>query len=121
MQNTQVRFGPLALTNAVANIINPATLTGGVNPGATKTYILIKHIRVVNKTAGAITCSFYIGATGASAAGTEYLGNGLSVPANSYIDFYGNTRLDSTDFLTGVAGANTSLTFEAEGEIGIVV
>jgi hypothetical protein len=42
-----------------------------------------------------------------------------SVAAYSYIDWYGALRLDAADFLTGLASANTSLTFEAEGEIGI--
>jgi hypothetical protein len=73
----------------------------------------------VNKTGGAVTVSFYIGATGASAAGTEFLGTALSIPANSPYDWYGLLRLDSADFLTGLASAGTSITFEAEGEIGI--
>jgi hypothetical protein len=41
------------------------------------------------------------------------------VPANSYIDWYGLVRLDTADFLVGGASAGTSLSFEAEGEIGI--
>jgi hypothetical protein len=120
-QNKNVRFGPIALTNAVANLFNPGTLTGGVNmPSGANLYFLIKHIRIVNKTAGAVTCTFYIGATGGSAAGTEVIGNGLSVAANSYIDVYPvNLRLDVADFLTGLASANTSLVLQGEGEIGV--
>jgi hypothetical protein len=117
--NKTFRFGPVAVSNVAANILNPATTTGGVNSGTTPTYIVIRHIRIVNKTAGAVTFSGYIGLTGGSAAGTEFLGTGLSVAANSYVDWYGQVRLDSTDFFTGLASAATSLTINGEGEIGI--
>lgn len=120
--NKTVRFGPVAIANAVGNLLNPGTTTGGVNmpSGSGNLYFLIKHVRVVNKTGSDATVSFYVGATGASAAGTEIWGNGLTVSANSYIDIYPiNFRLDVADFLTGVASAATTLTFEAEGEIGI--
>jgi hypothetical protein len=73
----------------------------------------------VNKTAGAVTFSGYIGATGGNAAGTEFLGTALSIAANSAYDWYGMVRLDVADFLTGLASAATSLTIEAEGEIGV--
>jgi hypothetical protein len=120
--NKILRMGPVALAAAAANIINPPTLTGGTGLAGTNTntYLVIRHIRIVNKTAGAVTCSFYVGLTGGSAAGTEVIGTALSVAANSYIDWYGQLRLDPADFLTGLASAATSLTFEAEGEIGIV-
>jgi len=120
--NKILRMGPVALGTAAANIVNPPTLTGGTGLAGTNTntYLVIRHIRIVNKTGSAATCSFYVGATGASAAGTEFLGTALSVAANSYVDWYGQLRLDPADFLTGLAGTATALTFEAEGEIGIV-
>lgn len=118
--NKTFRFGPIALTNTLTtNLLNPPTTTGGTNGGSSSQYIVLKHIRIVNKTSGAVTCSFYIGATGANAAGTEFLGIGLSVAANSYIDWYGLIRLDAADFLVGGASANTSLSLEGEGEIGV--
>jgi hypothetical protein len=122
MQNKPFRFGPVALTNAAANYLNPGTTTGGVNASAApydKTRIILTHIRVVNKTAAAHTVSLYIGATGGSAAGTEFAFNATSIPANSYVDWYGRMPLDTVDFLTGLADANTALTIEGEGEIGI--
>ncbi len=79
----------------------------------------MRHIRIVNKTAGAVTFTLYLGATGANAAGTEVIGNATSVAANSYIDWYGALRIDAADFLVGGASANTSLTIEGEGEIGV--
>jgi hypothetical protein len=120
-QNKVFRVGPVALGNAAANILNCAitSLAGPVGYTQTQPYIILKHIRIVNKTSGAVTCSLYIGATAGSAAGTEFAYNGTSIPANSYVDWYGQLRLDSADFLTGLASAATSLTFEAEGEIGV--
>lgn len=120
MQNKLTRFGPVALTNTLTtNILNPPTTTGGVNCGTPNPYVILKHIRIVNKTAGAVTCSFWIGATGANAVGTEVIGQALSVPANSYVDWYGLLTLETADFLVGGASANTSLSWEAEGEVGI--
>jgi hypothetical protein len=117
--NKAFRFGPVAVANAAANILNPPTAANGVNAGSSSQYIILRHIRIVNKTAGAVTFSGYIGATGGSAAGTEFLGTGLSIPANSYVDWYGALRLDAADFFSGLASAATSLTIEGEGEIGV--
>ena len=87
--NKVVRFGPIAVANTIGNLFNPPTVTGGVNPpaGSTATYFILRHIRIVNKTAGAVTFSGYIGATGGSAAGTEFLGTSLSIAANSFVDW----------------------------------
>lgn len=118
--NKITRFGPVALSNTLTtNILNPPTLTGGTGVPGSATFVILRHIRIVNKTAGAVTFSLYIGATGANAAGTEFMGLGTSIPANSYVDWYGMLRLDTSDFLVGGASAANSLTFEAEGEIGI--
>ena len=120
MQNTPFRFGPIALTTTMTtNLLNPATATGGVNGGAASQYIILKHIRIVNKTAGGVTFSLYLGLTGANTAGTEFMGTATSVAANSYVDWYGYLRLTAADFLVGGASANTSLTIQGEGEIGV--
>lgn len=119
-QNKAFRFGPLALTNTLTtNILNPATATGGTNAGSSSNYLIIKHIRIVNKTAGAVTFSLYLGATGANTAGTEIIGTALSIAANSAYDWYGYLRIDAADFLVGGASANTSLTIQGEGEVGV--
>jgi hypothetical protein len=120
MQNRAFRFGPVALTNVLTtNLLNPPTAAGGVNGGASGQYIILRHVRVVNKTAGAVSFSLWLGATGANAAGTEVIGQGVSVGANSYVDWYGSLRIDVADFLVGGASANTSLSIEGEGEIGV--
>lgn len=121
-QNKSFRFGPVALTNTLTtNILNcnVTSLAGPVGFTLTQPYLLLKHIRIVNKTAGAVTFSLWLGATGANAAGTEVIGQGYSVAANSAFDWYGILRMDSADFLVGGASANTSLSIEGEGEIGI--
>lgn len=105
-------FGPLALTN---------TLTTNVyNNTSALIYDVITHIAIVNKTAGAVTFSLWLGATGANAAGTEVIGTAKSVPANDTYHWYGRLKMTSTDFLVGGASAATSLTIQAEGEQFVV-
>lgn len=120
-QSKIFRFGPLALTNTLTtNILNPGTTTGGVNCTSApynNLRLVLFHIRIVNKTAGAVTFTLYIGATGANAAGTEFMGVAKSIPANDVYDWVGRMPLDTADFLVGGASANTSLTIEGEGEV----
>lgn len=121
MPQTKIfRFGPIALTTTMTtNLLNPAGATGGVNGGSSGQYIILRHIRIVNKTASPATCSFWLGATGGNVAGTEVIGQGLSIPANSFSDWYGALRLEITDFLVGGAGTATALTLAGEGDVGV--
>lgn len=122
MQLSPFRFGPIALTTTLTtNLLNPPTTTGGVNAGTPNAYILLNHVRWVNKTASPVTISHWLGATGANAAGTEVFGTGKIVPPNDYIDWYGELLIKTTDFLVGGAGANTSITMQGEGQIGVVI
>lgn len=121
--NKIFNFGPVALTNALTtNILNcnVTSLAGPVGFTMTQPYLIIRHIRIVNKTNGAVTFSLWKGATGANAAGTEVVGTGQSVAANSSYDWYGQMRLDAADFMVGGASAATSLTISGEGEIGVI-
>ena len=118
MADKIIRVGPVALSNTLTtNILNGnvTSLAGPVGVTLTQPYIVLTHIRIVNKTAGSVTFSLWLGATGANAAGTEVIGNGYAVAANSAFDWYGRLVLTSADFLVGGASAATSLTFEAEG------
>lgn len=120
MQNKIFRFGPIALTTTMTtNLLNPAGATGGINGGSSGQYIVLRHIRVVNKTGSAATFSFWLGATGGNVAGTEVIGQARSVAANSYEDWYGVLRLDVSEFLVGGAGTATALTVAGEGEVGV--
>lgn len=123
MANNRVfNFGPVALTTTLStNILNCniTSLAGPVGFTAAQQYIILRHVRVVNKTVSAATFSLWKGATGGNAAGTEIIGSGLSVPANSFFDWYGLMRFDAADFLVGGAGTATALTIQGEGEIGV--
>ena len=118
--NKVVRFGPTTITAAAKNLVNPnvTSIAGPVGFTMTQPYVLIRHIRILNTTASAITTSLFVGATAGSAAGTEIFGSAISVPANSFLDWYGLLRLDAADFLTSTA-SGAGLTFDAEGEVGI--
>jgi hypothetical protein len=118
--NKTFRFGPVALSAALTtNLLSPPTATGGVNAGTSPQFIVLKHIRVTNKTAAAVAFSMFLGASGANSAGTEIIGAGQQVPANTSYDWYGMLRLDAGEFLVGGAGTAGALTISGEGEIGV--
>lgn len=132
-QNKTTRFGPVALTTTTTtNIFNPPTLTGGVGVNSldANTYVILRHIRLTNKTTSAVQVGLWLGLTGANTTGTECIAggiasagaltDGLSIAAQSYIDWYGALRINTADFLVGGASAATAITIEGEGEIGIV-
>jgi hypothetical protein len=118
--NKTFRFGPIALTTTTTtNLLNPPTATGGVNAGSSPCFIILRQLRIVNKTGSAASFSLWLGATGANAAGTEVFGQATSVAANSSFVDGGMLRIDSTDFLVGGASSNSALTIQGEGEIGV--
>lgn len=122
MQNRPFRFGPLALTTSLTtNLLNPGTTSGGVNDGSFNLYLLITHVRVVNKHASATgKVSLWLGATGGNVAGTEVGWTNFSVPSGTIVDWYPDSlRLDIGDFLVGGADTASCLTIEGEGEIGV--
>jgi hypothetical protein len=78
--NKTFRFGPVALTNTLTtNILNPniTSLSGPVGFTMTQPYLIVRHIRIVNKTAGAVTFSLWLGGTGGNVAGTEVRASSL--------------------------------------------
>lgn len=121
--NKVINIQPVAIPAAAANILNCAitSLSGPVGMSATQPYLIINHIRVVNPTTAAITCSLWKGGTGAHAAGTEWELNSYTIGSNgsgtNYVDVYTRARLDSADFIVASASA-TGLTATFAGEIG---
>jgi len=113
-------IAPFALTTSIQNILNCniTSLAGPIGYTQTQPYLLITHIRAMNKTAAAVLCTLYKGATGGSTAGTEAFFGNASVPANDSLDWNGEARFDAADFLTGLAGSNTAITLFIEAEIG---
>lgn len=120
MQNADFRTGPVAMSNAAANILNGAitSLAGPVGITLVQPVLRVKKVTIVNKTGGSVNASLFIGATAGSAAGTEFLVSAFPIPANSYIERFCNAKMLSTEFLSGLASAATSLTIEIEGEVG---
>jgi hypothetical protein len=108
----KILAGPVAMSATMTtNIYNPAS---GI-------YGEIKQIHVCNKTAGPITYSLWLGATGGNVAGTE-IANAKTVAANSIdqIFFSKGMKLSSTQFLVGGASAGTSLTITLLGEESVI-
>lgn len=113
MAGTAIRIaGPAYIANAATNIYTPPAST-----------ILTKitQILVANKTGSIATFTLYVGATGGSAGGTELLGLSYSIGANTYVPFYfNNLVMKSTDFLTGIASAASTLTITVLGTQEVV-
>ena len=119
--NKIIRLGPVALTNVLTTNIwnfNVTSLAGPVGFTLTQPVVIIRFIRIVNRTGSAAWFSFWLGATGANLAGTEVIGQGFSVPGNFAYQTSDALRMDATDFLVGGASVNSALTLEASAEIG---
>lgn len=119
--NKLLNIPPAYVPSVAGNLLNCAitSLSGPVGYTQTQPFIVLRHIRLTNKDSLAHVVTLYKGATGGSAGGTEFAFASYSIPANSYVDWYGAARFDSGDFLSGVADAASKVTFNAEGEIGL--
>lgn len=98
-----------------------ASATNVYTPPASTIETVIRQIHVANKTAGAVTYRLYVGATGGSAGGTE-IAYDKSVAAGGTDDlfFSPGILMASTDFLSGLASAGSSLTITVIGEQNVV-
>lgn len=121
--NKIFNFGPVALSATLTtNVLNPnvTSLTGPVGFTLTQPYIVLRHVRIVNKHATiAAKFSLWKGASAGNVAGTEVIGFTTPVAVGSYVDWYGILRLDAADFLVGGSDTATALTIQGEGELGI--
>lgn len=119
--NKILNIQPVALGTSAANILNCGitSLAGPVGYTQTQPYLVLKHVRAVNNDSVAHTVKTFKGATAASAVGTEVMFAGTSVPANSWVEWFGQMRLDSADFLTGLADVANKVTLEIDAEIGV--
>jgi hypothetical protein len=106
MPGPKLLAGPAYIAASAANIYNPASGLVG----------LIRQIHVANVTAAPVTFTLYVGATAGSAGGTE-LEKAYSVAANGDWDrFFADMPLMSSQFLTGLASAGSSLVITVIGE-----
>lgn len=121
-QNKKLNIQPLpVLSTTSGNLLNCTitTLTaGGIGFTGAQPYVLVKHIRAINTSSTNLTLSLYKGATGGSAAGTQFGFAGATISANSWSDFYTEARFDSADYLTGQAQA-AGIVLNISAEIGI--
>lgn len=119
--NKILNVPPAFVPAAAGNLFNTGTSSGAVGFTGTNPYAVMKHIRLTNNDAAAPhTVKLFKGATGASAAGTEFgFAGGVSIAAASYVDWFGQHRFDAADFLTGIADVASKVTINIDAEIGI--
>jgi hypothetical protein len=100
--DTAIRpVGPVALAAAAATLYTVPT-------GST---VILRHIRIANTTAGAVTFTLSIGTDAAG----KRLASGKSIPANDIWDWSGFIVMLSTEIIQGFASAATSLTITVSG------
>ena len=119
--NKIINLGPVALTSTLTTNVwnfNVTSLAGPVGFTLTQPMVIIRFIRIVNRSGTAAWFSFWLGATGANLAGTEVIGNGFSIPGNFSFQTSDALRMDATQFLVGGASVNNALTLMASAEIG---
>ena len=113
----------LTTVQAGGTLFNCAVTTlaaQGIGFTASLPYAIMKHIHVTNTlTTTAVAVTLYKGATIASASGTQFQWSSVSIPAQSYLDWYGQHRFDSADYLTGYASLPNAVTINMDGEIGL--
>lgn len=115
------RFGPVAMsTTLTTNILNPPVqAAAGVGIAAQNINAVVRHIRIVNKTAGAVTFSLWLGASAGNVAGTEVIGQGKSIAANDFFEWFGTLRFEPADFLVGGTNTATALSIQGEGVLAV--
>lgn len=120
--NSQPAYIVTAGMTTASNLFNCFTSQTPIWVGLniTQPYAIMKHIRVMNNLAtAAVSVSLYKTSTLGTAAGTVFALSSVSIAANSYVDWYGQARFDSGDFLTGLASLPVAAVINMEGEIGI--
>ena len=113
----------LATVQNGGNLFNCAVTTlaaQGIGFVASQPYAVMKHIHVQNTlTTVSIFVTLYKGATVSSAGGTQFEWSSVSIPAQSFLDWYGQHRFDSGDYLTGYCNLVNAAVINMDGEIGL--
>lgn len=90
----------------------PSTVATLATVGGGKSWI-VKHISIVNVTAGAVTFQLFKNGTTTPYAWTPAA---ISVPANGMAEWDGTEAMAATETIAGVASAATSLTMTMSGD-----
>jgi hypothetical protein len=118
-----VATASLSSVQAGGNLFNCAVTTlaaQGIGFVPSQPYAIIKRVHIINTLATApVIVTLYKGATIASVGGTQWECSSVSIPAQGYVDFYGQGRFDSTDYLTGYANLPNAAVINMNGEIGL--
>lgn len=120
-QNRIFNFSSALVLTTPTDILNGAitSLAGPVGVTLTQPYIILTRVRVINKHATLTAAySLFIGATGGSAAGTEFMRAPRTVALNDFDEWVGRRRMSSTQFLSGFSTVAAALTIEGDFEVG---
>ena len=122
-ESAYIATNSLSSVQAGGNLFNCSVTTltpGGIGFTGTQPYAIIKHIAIANTlTTTSVNVTLYKGATVSSAGGTQFQFSSVSIPAQSYVDKYGQFRFDSTDYLTGYCNLPNAAVIDMDGEIGL--
>lgn len=117
--NKILNIPPAFVAAAAGNLFNVGTGASAVGFTGNTPYAIMKHIRLVNIDPSPHTVTLYKGVTAGSAAGSQFAFAAISIPANSYVDWYGQHRFDAADFLTGICDTASKVVINMDAELGI--
>ena len=125
MQNKIFNYEPFTINSAANTAVNLFNIFTSQTPAwtgvtITQPYAILKHIRISNAlTTASVNVSLYKGASITSLTTQSFNFSSVSIPAQSYLDWYGQARFDSADYLVGAASLSTCVIINIEGELGI--
>ena len=125
MSRKTINIPPISLSATLTtNLLNcgVTAMTGPVGMTISQPVLYIRHIHFVNTDTVARNFSLFKGATGANAAGTQFVGTAKVIAANDVYDYWAGgdgDRFDSTDFLVGGADSAGKIIMKVDAEIGI--
>lgn len=122
-ESAYIATNSLTSVQAGGNVFNCAVTTlaaQGIGFSPSQPYAILKHVHISNTlTSTAVNVTLYKGATVSSAGGTQWQFSSVSIPAQSYVDWYGQNRFDSTDYLTAYCNLPNAAVIDMDGEIGL--
>ena len=121
MQNRRLFITPVVATTTLTTVLVDPTITSTAGSTGLGTipqpYVLIRHVRVINTAGAGSTVTMAYGAT----SGLFFAWNAMPVAANSYIDWFGEIRLDGgvTKLYGGCSAITNWFNFD-DCEIGFI-
>jgi hypothetical protein len=121
MQAKKLNIESAFLSTAAANLLNCAigSLAGPVGYTQTQPFLLLTHIRLLNLDTASRIASLYKGTSGGSSPGTQFGFANAAIPPGTWVDWYGEARFDSADFLTGICDGANKVVINVDAEIGL--